>query len=697
MKTLLTRYILAVISLLLLPILSWGQPAGSLDVTFNPGTGAGWITSSPINLIVWTTAVQPDGKIIIVGIFNSYNGTARNRIARLNADGSLDATFNPGSGANSSNATATPDIMTTAVQADGKIIIGGDFNTFNGTTRNRIARLNADGSLDATFNPGTGANQYIRSTAVQADGKIIIGGAFTSYNGTTRNRIARLNADGGLDTTFNPSGTDESSELSTIAVQADGKIIIGGTFTSFNGQSRRRIARLNADGSLDATFNSGTGANDWVRNIAVQADGKIIIVGNFTSYNGTSRNRIARLNADGGLDASFNFNPGTGANNGITTTSVQANGKIIIGGLFTSYSGTRRNYIARLNTDGSLDATFNPGSGANNYVWTTAVQPDGKIIIGGEFGTFNDVSRSRIARIQAGVCATLATPIVSGVTSICDGSSTILTSSSSTGNRWNTGDTSRSITINSAGSYSVQTVSGTCTSAVSNTIVVTLISPPAPQLAFDSVGNRCLGSEVVVSVARNYNQYRWNNGATTRAITVRSTGNFSAEVLDSTGCWSAPSRTARITFDITFCVINIRVLGIDSIEASILADRYEWYLDGIQLLTDNSRRVIPIQGNGTYTVRAIINGRTSQYSNPITITSAKRSLAISNFQVFPNPASGKVTVKTNGTGTIQILDVVGKVVLTQPATGTDEINISKLATGVYTVKVGNATQKLVVK
>jgi uncharacterized delta-60 repeat protein len=412
---------------------------GSLDATFNHGTGTSGMVS--------TIAVQPDGKIIIGGDFTSYNGTSRNNIARLNADGSLEGPFNSGTGSN----TAVSDI---AFQADGKIIIGGVFSSYNSTSINFIARINADGSLDASFNPGTGANNSINATALQADGKIIIGGNFTSYNSTPRNRIARLNADGSLDTTFSPStganrffstfamqadrkiiigwqffdytdteiivrlnadgnldgtfnpGTGPNGGVSTIAIQADGKIIIGGEFVSYNGTSRSKIARLNADGSLDPTFNPGTGANRdndrtavRVDDIAIQADGKIIIGGGFTSYNGTVSNNIARLNPDGSLDATFN--PGTGANDYVSTTALQSDGKIIIGGNFTSYNGTSRNKIARLNADGSLDDTFNPGTGVDNVVLTNAVQADGNILIGGHFDSYNGTHRNGIARLNA--------------------------------------------------------------------------------------------------------------------------------------------------------------------------------------------------------------------------------------------------------------------------------------------------------
>jgi len=244
------------------------------------------------------------------------------------------------------------------------------------------------GTLDTAFDPGLGADNDVFTTAIQPDGKIIIGGQFTAYNGTTRNRVARLNADGTLDTAFDP-GSGANGIVQTSALQPDGKIIIGGEFTSYNGTPRNRVARLNADGSLDTAFDPGSGANNTVLTSALQSDGKIIIGGAFTSFNGTAHRRITRLNADGSLDTSFD--PGSGVNQPgffpkfVATTAIQSDGKIIIGGRFTTYDGTNRISIARLNSDGSLDTSFNPAGGLNGTVFTTAIQPDGKIIIGGTF------------------------------------------------------------------------------------------------------------------------------------------------------------------------------------------------------------------------------------------------------------------------------------------------------------------------
>jgi uncharacterized delta-60 repeat protein len=355
---------------------------GTLDATFNPGTGA--------SDYVYAIAIQGDGKIIIGGWFTSYNGTSRNRIARLNADGTLDASFNSGTGANDR-------VYSICIQGDGKIIIGGLFTSYNGSSINRIARLNADGALDPTFNPGSGANNYIWSTTMQSDGKIIIGGVFTSYNGATMNHIARLNANGTIDATFN-IGTGANDNVFKTAIKSDGKIIIGGAFTSYNGTNRNRIALLNADGTLDATFNLGTGANDWIFTTTLLSDGRIIIGGDFFYYNGARKGRIARLNADGTLDLAFNS--GTGANSNVFTTAIQSNGKITIGGGFTSYNGSQRMNIARLNANGTLDNTFDPGAGTNNDIWASAIQIDGKIIIGGWFTSYNGTPINSIARLN---------------------------------------------------------------------------------------------------------------------------------------------------------------------------------------------------------------------------------------------------------------------------------------------------------
>ncbi|MCF8461640.1 MAG: T9SS type A sorting domain-containing protein [Flavobacteriales bacterium] len=360
---------------------SVGLP-GELDFCFDPGTGANEYVSISVPL--------PDGKILIGGNFTEYNGTPTNRIARLNTDGTLDNTFDTGTG-------ASHLVKAILLQPDGKIIIAGWFTEYNGTPRNCIARLNADGSLDNTFDPGIGPNEVIQTALLQPDGKIIIAGFFTEYAGTAKNYIARLNADGSLDSSFG-LGTGANNRPEAIRLQPDGKIIIAGTFTEYDGIARNYIARIHADGSLDNSFDPGSGANSGIEDVMLQPDGKIIIGGWFTSYNGTGINRIARINSDGSLDNSFNV--GTAADALVFCIALQTDGKIIIGGNFAFYNGTGRNRIARINSDGSLDNTFDPGTGVNLAVHSATLQPDGKVIIGGQFTDYDGTNRNRIARVH---------------------------------------------------------------------------------------------------------------------------------------------------------------------------------------------------------------------------------------------------------------------------------------------------------
>lgn len=327
---------------------------------------------------VLSTAMQADGKILIGGGFTIVEGLARAHIARLNADGTLDTAF---------NASVDDNVRSIAVQDDSKILIGGDFTTADGVARNRIARLNADGTLDTGFDPGASNDVY--SMAVQEDGKIVMGGLFTNVAGAGRNRIARLNADGTLDTAFDPNA---NGVVRTTAVQVDGKIVIGGQFGAVGGAVRAYVARLNVDGTLDTAFNPSP--NGSVNSVAVQADGKIVIAGEFAAVGAEAISFVARLNADGTPETDFKPAP----NSQVRSTVLQVDGRIIIGGDFTAIGTVGRNRISRLTGAGALDTDFNPI--ANNNVYSLALQADGKVLCAGIFTSVGGMSRSRLARLD---------------------------------------------------------------------------------------------------------------------------------------------------------------------------------------------------------------------------------------------------------------------------------------------------------
>lgn len=364
--------------------------SGTLDTSFN-SSDQGYGFGDGLNNTNRTIVIQPDGKIIIGGSFTLFNGITKNRIIRLNIDGTIDNSFEIGVGADNV-------INSIVIQNDGKIVIAGLFTKFNTISLNKIARLNSDGSIDNQFNPGTGANDKINVISLQSDNKILIGGAFTSFNGQVSNRIARLNSDGSLDSNFNSnSGPDD--EVNTILIQNDNKIIIGGLFLEYSNTIVNRIVRLNNDGTQDNTFNTGIGFNKGVNSIVKLSNNKLIIGGSFTNYNGTNYNRIICLESDGSLDSTFNS--GTGANNTINQIAIQDSTKLILTGSFTSYNGSiGLNRIARIDSNGLLDSTFNSGSGANNSINSICIDNDSKIIIGGGFDNFNSLVIKRIARLN---------------------------------------------------------------------------------------------------------------------------------------------------------------------------------------------------------------------------------------------------------------------------------------------------------
>ena len=359
--------------------------------SFNPGT----------NGVVIALATQPDGKLLVGGSFGQLGGASRNDLGRFNSDGSLDANFNPG---------VSGEVFTLVVQPDGKILVGGSFTMLGGggqgtVPRQNIGRLNADGSIDATFDPGT--DGLVEALALQPDGKILVGGFFTRLGGgatgtVPRRNLGRLNSDGSIDPGFNP-GADLA--VYTIALQPDDKILIGGIFSTLSGGARSFIGRLESDGSLDPTFDPG--ASGGVISLVVQADGRILVVGGFTLLGGggigtTPRRFIGRLHADGSLDAGFD----PGVDHGIASVGIQANGQILVGGFLTMLGGgglgtTPRSYIGRLGPDGSLDALFNPG--ANSAVSALVLQADGKVVVAGAFtglgGGSGATPRNHIGRV----------------------------------------------------------------------------------------------------------------------------------------------------------------------------------------------------------------------------------------------------------------------------------------------------------
>ena len=297
------------------------------------------------------------------GAFTTFNGVTVNRIVRLNPDGTQDTAFtsNTGTGANSG-------VDEISVQSDDKIILSGYYiSAFNGVAANQILRLNSNGTRDTIFttNIGTGPDDLIFTVDVQSDGKILVGGRFENWNGTAARGIVRLNSDGTRDTTFETS-LGAGSEVNFVEVfstftRSDGKVLVSVAFTTVTNQgfislveTKDLVVLKNSDGTLDTNFstNIGTeGANFNIYDIKVQEDGKILLGGFFSTWNFQPASTVVRLNSDGTQDIGFTTNTGTSAGGGVNEIAIQSDQKIIIGGDFTNFNGIVRNNIARLGGD----------------------------------------------------------------------------------------------------------------------------------------------------------------------------------------------------------------------------------------------------------------------------------------------------------------------------------------------------------
>ncbi|GAA3752308.1 hypothetical protein GCM10022422_42150 [Flavobacterium ginsengisoli] len=382
-------YLLIIISISLRTV---SAQQGKIDHSFNildDGQNGDGFDST-----VRTLLMQKDGTLLVGGDFLRLNGTAVSYLTRLNTDGSIDESFNTGTGFNGK-------IYSSCLQSDGKIIIGGNFTSYNGISAGRIIRLNQDGSYDPTFNTTIGATSgIVYDIALQSDGKIIIVGSFTNYNSSKINRVARLLPNGSLDSTF-LIGSGSLLNVTQVKILADEKILLTGNFTIFNTISANRIIRLNANGTFDSSFNCGGGFDNDVNAIALQPDGKIVLGGNFTSFNNITANRIIRLNEDGTRDESFVSGSGF-SKEAVETIKINKNGEIMVGGSFTGFYNT--NEVVRLillEPDGSIKPNFDIGSGpATASVLALEFDEEGAWFVGGSFSVFNGLNQGRLVKIS---------------------------------------------------------------------------------------------------------------------------------------------------------------------------------------------------------------------------------------------------------------------------------------------------------
>lgn len=344
--------------------------AGAVDESYAPS----------VNGAIRAVVMQADGKRIIAGDFTQVDGVTRNRLARLDTAGVLDATFDP---------NCDGIVHTLLLQPDGKLILGGEFTLVGGMARSRLARLDENGTPDS-WDPV--ANGKVLCLALQEDGKVLAGGAFGMVGGLTRKRLVRLNSDGSVDG-FNPAillSVPTQSEVRTIIVQADGKILTAGWY--FSSMDLGYVGRVNADGTEDTSFNFTPYVNGAIETAIVENGGQILLGGYFTLINDLPRTRLARLNADGTVADAL-----PAANDTVNALILQTDGRVLVAGKFTTLGGFSHNRLARMNEGFAVESGFQPD--VDGTVLTMALQKDGRVLLGGTFTSINGTARSSHARL----------------------------------------------------------------------------------------------------------------------------------------------------------------------------------------------------------------------------------------------------------------------------------------------------------
>jgi uncharacterized delta-60 repeat protein len=400
--------------------------------------------------VVEAIANSPDGGVYLAGDFTGVHGVPRNRLARLLANGEVDLGFNSRLGPDG-NVTAL------AVQPDGKLLIAGDFAFVSGVPRTRVARLNPDGTLDATFDPGAGPSStngipFIRSLVLKSDGRVLVGGAFSHFEGQPRGLLAQLNSDGALDTQFvspfwgptsiNVPRTDAPA-IQALAVTGGTNVLAAGSMYFNPSPSYASVVRLTGGGQIDSRFRitpDNVGQVAW--SMAVQSDGKLLVGGAAGFYSGVFRPptfetnwvAIRRYHTNGILDSTFhqqNTPQIKFSSSEVRQLVLQPDGRVLFVAAIHQ-PGSRlselvldRAIIGRVLADGSWDSSFAmitcalpliKGSGPFWFDFPTARlfdrgempvptafaarQPDGVVVLAGAFDSVNGEPRRRLARLE---------------------------------------------------------------------------------------------------------------------------------------------------------------------------------------------------------------------------------------------------------------------------------------------------------
>ena len=377
---------------------------GRIDASFMPSKGF----SRPVNVV----KTLPDGKTLVGGNFYGVNGESYNGIVRLLNNGAIDMSFDCGTGAvNFYDDQSENFVNAIEVQPDGKILVGGNFDSFNGYSYKKLVRLLANGSVDTSFHIGSGFNDAVKTILVQPDGRIIVGGTFLFYDQFGANSAAaygciRLQSNGLPDPTFQSNTMNGS--VNTIQLLPNGQLLLGGSISSYNGQTVKNLIRVNQTGQLDNTFTNAAFQAGSIYDIALQEDGNYLIGTGMSNYLGVYQPTLYRLLPNGSIDNTF-VPQGMTPEIDCREIALQPDGKILV--LATAEAYQTHFTIFRLLPTGQQDLSFNLLDYADANLTLAGInsfdlQPDGRIVAGGQFITCNGYLSNNLVRLSNSIAST---------------------------------------------------------------------------------------------------------------------------------------------------------------------------------------------------------------------------------------------------------------------------------------------------
>ncbi len=647
--------------------------------------------------------IDHQDRILITGSFTTYNDTIVNKLTRIKPNGGIDTSFHTGSGFDNF-------VYAFREQSDNKIIIAGEFGFYNGTTVNRIVRINENGSLDNSFNTGSGANGTIWSINIQTDGKMILTGSFTEFNGIPANGIIRLNSDGSIDSSLNV-GTGPNSGTLMASLQPDGKIIVVGQFTTFNGVSAKCIVRLDALGNIDNSFSANNNTYASLSKALVKANGEIIVFGNFNEFDNVPMNKIACLNSTGQLNTQFS----TGVFNNVQMlrSVLQNDGKLILFGSFTSYDNVAHNYLIRLNPDGTPDSTFDMGVGADDWVQAVEIQSTGRVVIAGKFNNFMGELKNDMTRIS--YCSTTTSTTIQSACGSYHWSQNNQT--------YTTSGVYHDTIPNAAGCDSIITLDLTIIPELPLTITNSFSMPSdasfcVGEAAITVSGNADFelnvdnGSQVVTSSGYSLitnlcagvhdlhvTDHCGDTLTTQFVIPVDSNYVFNNPFIDSL---AADSLGVTVTnCDIYYAGIDTAY--IDSIWANGNTVNVIWNIVDSNGSNFDTTSYVLNNGNGVYWLQLSVfcpNKSIGEYfavteaiyfNNGLVSTAGISDYKQALFEVYPNPTNNQVTINFSGSDVeLTVYDLQGKVVLKDNIQNQETISLENFERGVYLFNFKNS-------